>query len=240
VAPSDLIHADAPSHGCIQPALIAIPVQSASTLWRTQPVSHPDSPDPERLAEAKRALRALATERRRQLAAEVGPAEAGAAAAEQFLSAIKLKRGTAISGYWPLEGEFDPRPLMERLVERGHPVGLPVVIGRDRPLQFRDWRPGIALVPGPFRVPTPPPDSPLLEPRVLLVPMLAFDREGYRLGYGGGYYDRTLALLRARGRALAVGTAFDGQEVAHVPHADFDQPLDWIVTERRALRVGAN
>jgi 5-formyltetrahydrofolate cyclo-ligase len=203
-------------------------------------MSAADNPSPERLAEAKRALRALATERRRQLAAEIAPATAGAAAAEQFLAAIKLKRGAAVSGYWPLEGEFDPRPLMERLVERGHPIGLPVVIGRDQPLQFRDWRPGIALVPGPFRVPTPPPDSPLLDPRVLLVPMLAFDHEGYRLGYGGGFYDRTLEQLRARGGALAIGTAFDGQEVAHVPHADFDQPLDWIVTERRALRVGAN
>jgi 5-formyltetrahydrofolate cyclo-ligase len=115
-----------------------------------------------------------------------------------------------------------------------------VVIGRDQPLQFRDWRPGIALVPGPFRVPTCPPDALLLEPQLLLVPMLAFDREGYRLGYGGGFYDRTLEKLRARAGALAVGTAFDGQEVAHVPHADFDQPLDWVVTERRAQRVGAN
>jgi 5-formyltetrahydrofolate cyclo-ligase len=203
-------------------------------------LSKHENPTPERLAEAKRALRALATERRRQLAAEVGPAAAGAAAADHFLAAFKPKPRTVISGYWPLEGEFDPRPLMERLLERGHPIGLPVVIGRDQPLQFRDWRPGIALVPGPFRVATPPPDAPLLEPRILLVPMLAFDREGYRLGYGGGFYDRTLEQLRARAGALAVGTAFDGQEVAHVPHADFDQPLDWIVTERRALRVGAN
>jgi 5-formyltetrahydrofolate cyclo-ligase len=203
-------------------------------------LSRPENPTPEQLVEAKRTLRALATERRRQLAVEVGPEAAGIAAAEQFLAACKPKPGTVISGYWPLEGEFDPRPLMQRLVERGYPIGLPVVIGRDQPLQFRDWRPGIALVPGPFRVPTPPPDAALLEPRILLVPMLAFDREGYRLGYGGGFYDRTLERLRARGGALAVGTAFDGQEVNHVPHADFDQPLDWIVTERRALRVGAN
>jgi 5-formyltetrahydrofolate cyclo-ligase len=200
----------------------------------------PDNPSPEQLVEAKRALRALATERRRQLAVAVGPQTAGEAAADQFLAVYKPKPDAAISGYWPLEGEFDPRPLMERLVERGHRVGLPVVIGRDRPLQFRDWRPGIALVPGPFRVPAPPPDAPLIEPQILLVPMLAFDREGYRLGYGGGFYDRTLEQLRARAGALAVGTAFDGQEVAHVPHADFDQPIDWIVTERRALRVGAN
>jgi 5-formyltetrahydrofolate cyclo-ligase len=200
----------------------------------------PENPSPEQLVEAKRALRALATERRRQLAIAVGPQAAGEAAVEQFLTVYKPRPGAVISGYWPLEGEFDPRPLMERLVERGYVVGLPVVIGRDRPLQFRDWRPGIALVPGPFRVPTPPPDASPVEPQILLVPMLAFDREGYRLGYGGGFYDRTLEQLRARAGALAVGTAFDGQEVAHVPHGNFDQPIDWIVTERRALRVGAN
>jgi 5-formyltetrahydrofolate cyclo-ligase len=203
-------------------------------------LSYPENPTPEQLVEAKRALRALATERRRQLAIEVGPEAAGIAAADQFLAVCNPEPGTVISGYWPLEGEFDPRPLMTRLVERGHPLGLPVVIGRDQPLQFRDWRPGIALVPGPFRVPTPPPDAAPVEPRILLVPMLAFDREGYRLGYGGGFYDRTLEQLRGRGGALAVGTAFDGQEVNHVPHATFDQPIDWIVTERRALRVGAN
>jgi 5-formyltetrahydrofolate cyclo-ligase len=195
----------------------------------------PDNPSPEQLVEAKRALRALATERRRQLAVAVGPQTAGEAAADQFLAVYKPKPDAAISGYWPLEGEFDPRPLMERLVERGHRVGLPVVIGRDRPLQFRDWRPGIALVPGPFRVPAPPPDAPLIEPQILLVPMLAFDREGYRLGYGGGYYDRTLQQLRASRKITAIGIAFAAQEIALVPSSEHDARLDVVLTEREII-----
>ncbi|MFZ5792810.1 MAG: 5-formyltetrahydrofolate cyclo-ligase [Pseudomonadota bacterium] len=195
--------------------------------------------EPEDLIEAKRALRALATERRRQLAAAIGAEAAGVAAAGRFFAHIRPAAGAVVSGYWPLDGEFDPRPMMERLAAAGHPVGLPVIQGKGLPLIFRSWKPGEALVPGPFRVPTPPPEAPLVEPALLLVPMLAFDRHGYRLGYGGGFYDRTLEWLRALHETLAVGVAFDGQEVTAVPHEACDQPLDWIVTDRRALRVGA-
>jgi 5-formyltetrahydrofolate cyclo-ligase len=191
-----------------------------------------DHPD---LIEAKRTLRRMAAERRRGILAALDRTAAGEAAADRFIAALDPAPGVAISGYWPLDEEFDTRPLLERLHERGHPIGLPVVVARDEPLAFRRWVPGLALVAGAFSVMVPGPAAAPIEPELLVVPMLAFDRQGYRLGYGGGFYDRTLALRRRQGGALAVGLAFAGQEVAHVPHADYDQPLDWAVTEGRAL-----
>jgi 5-formyltetrahydrofolate cyclo-ligase len=123
------------------------------------------------------------------------------------------------------------------LHRRGHPVGLPVIVGKGRPLMFRRWQPDAQLVPGEFRVMTPPPSAPEVIPKLLLVPLLAFDRAGYRLGYGGGFYDRTIAALRAAGDAVAVGVALAAQEVASVPRDDTDQPLDWIVTDLEAIDV---
>jgi 5-formyltetrahydrofolate cyclo-ligase len=157
---------------------------------------------------------------------------------DNFLAAVSIPVGIPVSAYWPLEEEFDPRPLFTELHRRGHPVGLPVVLGRGQPLLFRRWEPGMDLVRGPFRVMTPPEAAPKIVPRLLLVPLLAFDRTGYRLGYGGGFYDRTIAKLRAAGGALAVGVTFAALEVPEVPRDDTDQPLDWIVTERAAIRIG--
>jgi 5-formyltetrahydrofolate cyclo-ligase len=93
-------------------------------------------------------------------------------------------------------------------------------------------------VPGVWNIPVPPETSPELLPDVLLVPMLAFDRNGYRLGYGGGFYDRTLVKLRAIKPVVAIGVAYSAQEVPEVPRAPFDQPLDWIMTERETLKCG--
>lgn len=185
----------------------------------------------------KTALRAEA-KRRRGEAASLAPAAAEAVCAE-VLAAVPFPAGCAVSAYWPMRDELDPRPLMHRLAGRGHPIGLPVMAGKGRPLVFRAWRPGDALEPGGFGTQVPAPDRPEVRPRVLLVPMLAFDRTGYRLGYGGGFYDRTLAGLRADGDALAVGIAYAGQEVDDVPHDGNDQRLDWIVTEAEAIRAGA-
>ena len=122
---------------------------------------------------------------------------------------------------------------------RGHPIGLPVILSKGQPLLFRRWEPTTELVRGPFRVMTPPSTALEIVPELLLVPLLAFDRAGYRLGYGGGFYDRTIAKLRAAGDALAVGVAFAVLEVPAVPRDATDQPLDWIVTEREAIRAGA-
>lgn len=138
-----------------------------------------------------------------------------------------------LAGYWPMRGEADPRPAMA-----GHdgPLCLPVVPGRDVPLIFRAWDGG-ALTPGAYGTAHPPADAAPLTPRVLIVPLAGFDRAGHRIGYGGGYYDRTLALLRGRGPVTAIGLAFAGQELPGVPAGPFDQPLDMIVTDRELIRV---
>ncbi|HTO83568.1 MAG TPA: 5-formyltetrahydrofolate cyclo-ligase [Methylomirabilota bacterium] len=190
---------------------------------------------PEDIDAAKRALRSAAAGRRRAAAPTL--AHASEAVRDRFLAAVAVPAGKAVSGFWPLADEFDPRPLLQALRARGHRIGLPVVVGRGLPLLFRRWEPGMALVRGNFKVMTPPPDAPEVVPQILLVPLLAFDRAGYRLGYGGGFYDRTLAKLRAAGDALAVGVAFAMQEVPSVPRDDTDQPLDWIVTEREAIAI---
>jgi 5-formyltetrahydrofolate cyclo-ligase len=186
---------------------------------------------------AKALLRRDATERRR--AAVKGNPNAGAAVRDNLLAAINVPAGISISAYWPLEEEFDPRPLFMELHRRGHPIGLPVILGKGQPLLFRRWEPAMELVRGSFRVMTPPPTAPEIVPRLLLVPLLAFDRAGYRLGYGGGFYDRTIAKLRASGGPLAVGVTFAALEVPAVPRDDTDQPLDWIVTEREAICIGS-
>jgi len=185
---------------------------------------------------AKASLRRDATERRR--AAVRDNPDAGAAVRDNFLGAVEVPAGIPVSAYWPLEEEFDPRPLFTALHRRGHPIGLPVILAKGQPLLFRRWEPATELVRGSFRVMTPPATALEIVPKLLLVPLLAFDRGGYRLGYGGGFYDRTIAKLRAADEALAVGVTFAALEVPAVPRDDTDQPLDWIVTEREAIRIG--
>ncbi len=188
------------------------------------------------LVARKRDIRADAKARRAAAAGD--PGRAAQALRERVLRALSLPRGRVVSAYWPMGSEIDPRPLMRELHRRGHPIVLPVVVGRDRALVFRAWRPGDALAPGGFGTQVPRAGQPELVPGVLIVPLLAFDRAGYRLGYGGGFYDRTLARLRHDGEILAVGVAYAAQEVAAVPHDADDQPLDWIVTEAEAIEVG--
>ena len=194
----------------------------------------PDNPD---IVAAKRALREAAAARRRDARNALPPAEAGRLARDALIAAISLPAGAPVSGYWPLDDEFDPRPLLEHFHQFGHAIGLPVVVGSGEKLRFRRWQPGMGLVPGNFRVLTPPPEAPELTPAVVLAPLLAFDAAGYRLGYGGGFYDRTLAALRAAGHVLAIGVGYAAQEVPAVPREPTDQPLDWIVTEEGARRI---
>jgi 5-formyltetrahydrofolate cyclo-ligase len=185
----------------------------------------------------KRAMRAAMTAVRAEAAARLGDA-APAMLCDRILAEIPMRAGAAVSGFWPMRDEIDLRPTLEALHRRGHPIGLPVVTGRGRPLVFRAWRPGDALEAAAFNTMVPAASAAEVRPEVLLVPLLAFDRRGYRLGYGGGFYDRTLAGLRAEAEVLAVGVAYSDQEQPAVPHGETDQPLDWIVTEREALRVG--
>ncbi len=188
------------------------------------------------LDDQKRRLRAEA--RTRRAAAAAAAPDAADAVRERLLSAVVLPPAAAVSAYWPMGSELDPRPLMQALDGRGHGLALPVVAGAGQPLVFRAWTPGDPLRPAAFNTREPGPDKAEVTPRVLLVPLLAFDRAGYRLGYGGGFYDRTLAGLRAAGTALAVGLAFAGQEVESVPRDVNDRRLDWVVTEAEAIRMG--
>jgi 5-formyltetrahydrofolate cyclo-ligase len=191
---------------------------------------HPDLPDPSSLVQRKAALRAEQRRRRRSLATP--RAAVAEAVAKRLLAAFRLPEGAIVSGYWPLEDELDPRPCLSEFAALGHPLALPRVQGRGRPLAFHAWREGDPLFAGPFQVMEPGPDVPLVTPRILLVPLLAFDREGRRLGYGAGYYDLVLCELRAsRPSPLAIGVAFAAQEVAEVPTGPSDQPLDAVVTE---------
>jgi 5-formyltetrahydrofolate cyclo-ligase len=148
-------------------------------------------------------------------------------AAEILADVLAAHRGKALAGYMPMRTEIDPLPAMT--AHQG-PVGVPVILGPGQALKFREWTPGCAMEEGAFRAFIPV-EGAWVEPEVVIVPLVAFDARGYRLGYGGGFYDRTLEGLRARRPTIAVGFAFDAQEMAEVPIEDTDQKLDFIVTE---------
>jgi 5-formyltetrahydrofolate cyclo-ligase len=188
--------------------------------------------------EEKNRLRRIAGLRRRELAAAQAPDIAGARAADQLMAQFSLPAGAIVSAYWPMGDELDPRPLIQRLHAAGHVIGLPVVVAKGAPLIFRSWTPETRFVPGGFKTEVPEPGAPEVVPNLLIIPLLAFDGAGYRLGYGGGFYDRTLAKLRSLARVTAIGFAYEGQAVEAVPHAEYDQPLDAIATERSYRRIG--
>jgi 5-formyltetrahydrofolate cyclo-ligase len=142
-----------------------------------------------------------------------------------------------VSAFFPYKSEIDTRPLLGKLAAEGWTTCLPIVIALGEPLIFRRWLPGEPTVPGVWDIPRPTDDAPLLEPDVLLVPLMAFDRHGYRLGYGGGFYDRTLELLRAKKTITAIGVAYAAQEMPAVPHGPHDQPLDYVMTEQGLFKV---
>lgn len=164
-------------------------------------------------------------------------AGAGAALRDRFLALFAAGGPRrAVSGYWPARGEIDTVPLLEALAGSGHPCALPVVRGRCAALDFRRWRPGDELAAAAFGLREPLPEAPAAAPGIVVAPMLAADAAGRRLGQGGGHYDRTLRRLRARGAVTAVAVGFDFQVVAEVPAGPGDEPVDWVLTERRALR----
>jgi 5-formyltetrahydrofolate cyclo-ligase len=182
------------------------------------------------IAQAKAALRVSATAVRAR-AHEAGGVEAAEALARQGLSALGERRFRIVAGYWPMRSEIDLRPLLVALADTGREVALPVVTGVGRPLEFRRWRPGATLVAGRFGTVHPAPGAKTIEPDVVLVPLLAFDRRHRRLGYGAGFYDRTLADLRARKNLLAIGVAYSAQRIDEVPVDGWDESLDLVLTE---------
>ena len=164
--------------------------------------------------------------RRKAAHGSVDPAPAQTALA----GLLAMHPDAVVSGYMPIRSEIDPLPAMARRAGQGA-VCVPVIDGPDLPLRFRAWTPTAMMVAGPFGALVPHAGA-FVVPSLLIVPLVAFDAAGYRLGYGGGFYDRTLAGLRAAGDVLAVGFAYAAQEEASLPVEQTDQPLDGIVTER--------
>ncbi len=179
------------------------------------------------IAEQKAALRAQALERRKSF-----DPLAGEALARLVLAGPHLPAGAAIGGVWPLPGELDLRPLMAALHARGHHVVLPETPPRGMPLIFRAWSPACTMIAERFG--TLRPDGGVAEPDVIFVPLLAFDSRGYRLGYGGGYYDRTLQALP---HARAIGFGYAAQRVEFVPNEAHDIRLSRIATELGILET---
>lgn len=177
----------------------------------------------------KNDLRAAARTKRTQLAV-VSPDFASLIVV--FSNNLALERGCAVASYWPFRDEADPRQLAAALEGVGHALLLPCIASPSDPLTFRLWHEGDATRSNAFGISEPLATSPKIVPRAILVPLLAFDAEGYRLGYGGGYYDRTLAELRARGRIVVIGVAYAGQECESLPRESHDQKLDMVITEK--------
>jgi 5-formyltetrahydrofolate cyclo-ligase len=189
------------------------------------------------IADVKRKARTAASKRRSE-AHELLKDMAGVAMAERGLPpGLGIEAGI-VSGFIPYKSEITTVPLMNRLRRNGWQTCLPVVIAPEQPLVFRAWAPGDPLVPGVWDIPVPLEAAPEVLPDVLLVPMLAFDARGYRLGYGGGFYDRTLEKLRALKKVVAIGVAYHAQMVDEVPIGPYDAPLDYVMTERESFGCG--
>ncbi len=179
-----------------------------------------------------------AAARARKAAHDVAGEHAGLRLLELVWPISATEGRSVVSAFFPYKTEIDTRPLLGHLAGEGWTTCLPIVIAQGEPLVFRRWLPGEPTVNGVWDIPRPPDTSPLVEPDVLLVPLMAFDRQGYRLGYGGGFYDRTLALLRNKKPIVAIGVAYAAQEVDSVPRGDHDQPMDYIMTEKEVFACG--
>jgi 5-formyltetrahydrofolate cyclo-ligase len=207
----------------VPPHLLSICTTAGSPIVTDDPI-----------ADAKRALR----ERMRRVRAGI-PADERERAARllrpAFAKAVELPQGAIVAGYIASGSEVSATPLLAELEQRGVQLALPVVGERGQKLLFRAWRSGDQLTPNRYDIGEPAPEQPEVSPTHLLVPLLAFDDHGYRLGYGGGYYDRTLAALRAAGSIKAIGLAFFAQRLGFVPRGPGDEPLDVVLTERNVV-----
>ncbi|MCY4039168.1 MAG: 5-formyltetrahydrofolate cyclo-ligase [Hyphomicrobiales bacterium] len=196
------------------------------------------SPVPANLKRDKKALRREAFERRKSVRNVDAAAEGLARTGLGILEASGTDKN--ITGYLPVRGEIDSRPLLNALHQKRFTLALPAIIEADTPeMEFRFWTPDASLTDGAFDIPVPPAENGILkDPDILLVPLLAFDRDGFRLGYGGGYYDRALEKMRAKNpRVRAFGLAFNEQEIDAVPREPHDQPLDAVLTPDGVVSV---
>jgi 5-formyltetrahydrofolate cyclo-ligase len=183
-------------------------------------------------SEVRQAVRA-----KRDVAYRNAPTGTGDVFAKQFLGSVPVLRQAVVSGYLRTQSEADPGPILEALRRQGHEILLPTVEAK-RELVFRHFVADSELVDGPLGIRMPPRSARQIDPDLLIVPLIAFDRTGHRLGYGAGYFDRALERLRKVKKIVAVGLAYAVQEVDRIPHEAHDQKLDWIVTEKEAIEVG--
>jgi 5-formyltetrahydrofolate cyclo-ligase len=182
---------------------------------------------------AKAVIRREVQARRDALPPDLRTAAAQAIAARPF--PVPVRAGAIVSGFMPVKSEINPLPLMRVLAESGAQLALPAVIGRGQPLIMRAFTFGEPLAPGVWGIREPRPDALQVDPDVVIAPLLAFDRSGHRIGYGAGYYDMTIAALRAKKSILAVGIAFATQEITNVPTTPRDARLDLVLTEREII-----
>jgi 5-formyltetrahydrofolate cyclo-ligase len=181
----------------------------------------------------KSQIRRDAVARRDALPAAERAAAAATIAARPLPVAVPAD--AIVSGFSPLKSEINPVPLMRVFANAGARLALPVVAGRGKPLVMRSWSFGEPLVSGVWGIREPPPEAPEVFPDILIVPMLAFDRTGHRIGYGAGYYDLTIARLRGMKPVTAIGIAYAAQEIAEIPATQRDARLDFVLTERETI-----
>ena len=193
-------------------------------------MARPALVETEELVAAKILARKQAMAARKVAKADAGP-DAGQKLADHFQTLISPPAGTIISGFLSIGSEVDVAPTLNAMAGRGCQICLPCVIAPRTPLVFRLWKQGDALIEESFGTRAPAATATEVQPDILIVPLLSFDRAGYRLGYGGGFYDRTLEMLRKTKPVLAVGVAYSGQQVDAVLRGPYDQPLDWILME---------
>ncbi len=180
----------------------------------------------------------LAQEKRKAAAASA-PTDSGNRLAGHLMDMIATFSGArTVSGFLPIADEIDILPTLRQLGSNGYQTCLPVVIAKNQPLVFRIWKEGDAIAPGPLKTHHPLSSALEVLPDILLVPLLAFDTAGYRIGWGGGFYDRTLAKLMALPhKAIAIGVAYDGQARDDIPVDTYDMPMDFIATEKQILKT---
>jgi 5-formyltetrahydrofolate cyclo-ligase len=201
-----------------------------SSPGRTEYVLSAELIDP---SEQKKTIRRDAIARRDALPAAERAAAAATIAARPF--PLPIAPGVIVSGFSPLKSEINPIPLLRKVSNHGAGLALPVVAGKGKPLIMRAWAFGEPLDSGVWGIREPKPEAPEVAPDILLVPLLAFDRSGNRIGYGAGYYDMTIAKLRALKSVVAIGIAFALQEIPSVPVTPRDARLDLVLTEREVI-----
>ena len=184
-----------------------------------------------RKTNARRAARAA------RAAAYAKEPDAGRRLVEHFPDSLWPKVRQVVAGYAAIGDEIDPQTLLETFALEQARIALPCVVGKDQPLTFRSWTLDQPLEPGPFGTRQPGADHAELNPSLILVPLVGFDLKGRRLGYGGGFYDRTLEKLRQSGPLTVVGLAYAAQKLAKVPAEAHDIRLDWVVTEQGAHQI---